>query len=118
VRSATGTWSPLYKVVDFQDDATRSICILDEANRRVHVIYSIGMSDIYYKTSSMDAVAFPATGKGTPLMLSGTNPVGTTGLNDPTSSKQNPTPASGIPVLASTSETNRYWHGWIALPTP
>jgi hypothetical protein len=118
VRSATGVWSPLYKVVDFQEDATRPICILDEANRRVFVIYSIGMSDIYYKTSSMDALGFPATGKGAPLMVSGTNPVGTSGLNDPSSSKQNPTPQSGIPVLASTSETNRYWHSWIALPTP
>jgi hypothetical protein len=62
----------------------------------------------------MDAIAFPLTRAGTPFMVSGTHPAN--GLNDPTSSKQNPDPSTGILVLASTTETDRYWHNWVYLP--
>jgi hypothetical protein len=117
VRSQAGVWSSVYTVANFDERPTRPICVLDEVNRRVYVFYSSAMSDIYYKVTSMDAVAFsPAT--GTPFILSGTHPTATAGLNDPTTAKQNLDPSTGILVLASTSETDRYWHNWVYLPTP
>jgi hypothetical protein len=116
VRSAAGVWSRLYAVANFDERPSRPICVLDEVNRRVYVLYSSALSDIYYKVSDMNAIAFPTTDRGTPFMLSGTSP--NQGLNDPTSAKLGPDPTSGILILASTSETNRYWHNWISRPTP
>jgi hypothetical protein len=120
VRSPAGTWAPIYPVFQFSGSpvgATRPSLVLDETNRRVYFFYSTSQTDIYYKASDMDTIAFPPTGAGTPFMLTGTNPVGA-GLNDPTGCKQNPDPGTGILLMASTSETSRYWHNWISLPAP
>src|SRR5205823_13485188 len=74
VRAPTGVWGPLAKVTNTEFDPTRVLCLLDETNRRVYVLYSSFSSDIYYKSSSMDAIAFPPARVGTPLMVSGTDP--------------------------------------------
>ncbi|TMB54847.1 MAG: DNRLRE domain-containing protein [Deltaproteobacteria bacterium] len=120
VRAPTGVWAPLAKVTNTEFDPTRVLCLLDETNRRVYVLYSSFSSDIYYKSSSMDAIAFPPAGVGTPLMVSGTHPdpLLTGGINNPSSTKQNVDPSTGILVIASTSETDHYWHNWIYLPSP
>jgi hypothetical protein len=61
---------------------------------------------IYYKASDMDAVAFPP-GDGTPFIASDS----TGELNNPTSTKQNVSPSTGLVVEASGSQT--YWHNMI-----
>jgi hypothetical protein len=67
------------------------------------------MSDVYYKTSDLDAIAFPS-GIGTPFITS--TAVG--GINNPTSTKQNIDAASGLVVLASSAETATYWHNTLS----
>jgi hypothetical protein len=53
-------------------------------------------------------------------MLSGTHPdpVLVGGINNPTSTSQRLDPSAGILVVAADSETHRYWHNWIRLPSP
>src|SRR5207244_9793465 len=56
-------------------------------------------------------------------MVSGTHPVspsvgGPGGINNVSTTKQVLDPSNGILVIASTSETNKYWHGWIEYPRP
>jgi len=123
VRSPDGTWSPRYKVTNVDDDPTRPSLVLDEVNRRVCIFYSSFFSDVYYKCSDMDNIAFDPNGVGIPFMKSGTTPVspaigGPGGINNPSGMKQNPDPSTGILMIAATSETNKYWHNWIYLPSP
>src|SRR5438128_4546913 len=123
VRSVDGTWSPLIKVTNIDFDPTRPNVVLDEVNRKVYVFYASFFSDVYYKASDMDALAFPDTTVGTPLMVSGTHPVspsigGPGGINNVSTTKQVLDPSNGILVIASTSETNKYWHGWLEYPRP
>jgi hypothetical protein len=107
VRSAAGQWSQIYSVADGLQTPTRPLCLLDESARRVYVFFSAGQSSVYYKTSSMDDIAFPA-GRGTPFIASDTSGE----INNPTGTKQNVNVAStGIVVVASGSE--RYWHNVI-----
>src|SRR5439155_13576481 len=40
------------------------------------------------------------------------------GINNVSTTKQVLDPSNGILVIASTSETNKYWHGWIEYPRP
>jgi hypothetical protein len=61
---------------------------------------------IYYKVSSMDTIAFPSGG-GTPFIVSPT----VLDVNDPTSTKQNVTAATGLVVEASSNTDASYWHG-------
>src|SRR5207302_1274596 len=70
-----------------------------------------------------DGRAFTDQSVGTPLMVSGTHPVspsvgGPGGINNVSTTKQVLDPSNGILVIASTSETNKYWHGWIEYPRP
>src|SRR6185295_1338905 len=85
--------------------------------------YAKNYSDIYYKASDMDTIAFDGASLGTPFMVSGTSPVtpdlgGPGGINNPSGMKDNNDPSTGILLIAATTETNRYWHNWIYLPTP
>jgi len=61
----------------------------------------------HYKASNMDAIAFPAA--GTPFITSS----GVHDINNPTSTKQNVTPAGGIEVIASSRADMSYWHNGI-----
>jgi hypothetical protein len=105
VRSASGTWSPLYPVVTTNFEPTRPQCLLNEVDRRVYVFYSTHETSINYKTSSMDTIAFPG-GAGTPIMASPT----ITGINNPTTTKQQVNATTRIVVVGSTPATRRYWH--------
>ena len=113
VRSATGVWSPLYPVMTTDYDPTRPLCLLDEDNRLVYVFYSPDHGAIYYKTSSMDAIAFP-TGVGTPFIARDS----VQDINNPTATKQNIGPTTGIVVVASSPVTTSYWHNTLAVDVP
>jgi hypothetical protein len=112
VRSPAGVWSPLHQVAPVSVDGTRPQCVLDEERGLVHVFYSVHGRAIHYKSSPMNALAFPA-GAGIPFIKSET----TGGINNPTTTKQSVGRTSGVVVLASTSVTRRYWHNFIA-PEP
>jgi hypothetical protein len=112
VRSPTGVWSPLHQVAAVSVDATRPQCLLDEERGLVHVFYSVNGRAIHYKSSPMNAIAFPS-GAGIPFIKSET----TGGINNPTTTKQSVGRASGVVVLASTPVTHTYWHAVIA-PEP
>jgi hypothetical protein len=107
VRSASGTWSPLINIClqDFQP--TRELLLLDEVRRKIYAFYSFDHAAIYYKESDMDTIAFP-DGPGTPLITSAS----VRDINNPTSTKQNVTPESGILVEASSRADSSYWHNF------
>jgi len=108
VRSPAGIWSPLYPVAPFSTLATRPLCVLDELHRRVYVFYSPLHATIAYKASSMDTIGFPAGG-GTPFIASSA----VKDIDNPTSTKQNVTPAGGIEVIASSRGDMSYWHNGV-----
>lgn len=104
-RSPQGHWSPLRTVATVQYTPTRPALLLDEDARRVYVFYSDNTSGIYFKTSSLDAIAFPA-GRGTPFIQSAEAP----DLNNPTTTKQNVSAMTGLVVEASSPGQSVYWH--------
>src|SRR5581483_6477515 len=123
VRATNGTWSPLIKVANVDYDPTRPNVVLDEVNRKVYVMYASFFSDVYYKVADMDALVFDANGVGIPLMVSGTHPIdpnsgGPGGINNPSTTKQVVDESTGVLVIASTTETLKYWHNWILQPRP
>jgi hypothetical protein len=84
---------------------TRELVLLDEVQRKVFAFYSLGHSAIYYKVADMDAPVFDE-GPGLPLIeVSGVGDI-----NNPTSTKQNVTPTSGILVEASSPGKLTYYH--------
>ena len=93
---------------------TRPILLIDITNRNLYIFTrnqdNAGDSGIYYKTSSMDNIQFSA-GIGTPFIKSSTD----TGINDPTSTKQNLNSTTGLVVLASDKGTKRYLHNYLSL---
>ncbi len=108
VRSPAGVWSGLHHVATAELSPTRPLCLLDEVRRRVHVFYSPLEAAIYTKSSDMDVIAFPdPDGIGTPFIAS----AATGFINNPTSTKQNVDPATGLVVLAASTTT--YWHNSI-----
>jgi hypothetical protein len=115
VRSATGVWSTLNQVMPNDFNPTRAQLLLDEAQRRVYVFYSPMHATIHYKVSSMDTIAFP-TGIGTPFIAK----PDVSDINDPTTTKQNIDPSTGMVVLASNFVGAKfYYHNAVApLPAP
>lgn len=96
------------------DNVTRAIVQIDTANRKVYVFASspcCAGGDIYYKSASLTDLVFP-TGKGTLFMHRHDHPK----INNPTSSKQTVTPATGLLVLAGDDSTRTYVHHRIELP--
>jgi hypothetical protein len=108
VRAPDGTWSPLHKVANLAVEPSRPQCLIDVTSRRIFVFYSAHASGIFYKTSDLDVIGFPE-GIGIPFMTSAT----VSGLNNPTTTKQNVTAATGIAVVASSPGSRRYWHNTI-----
>jgi hypothetical protein len=95
------------------DNHTRAQVAIDRTNRQIYVFASAPCCSggaIYYKRSSLDNVSFP-TGRGTPLIQSSTD----LNINNPTTTKQEVTPATGLVVLAGDDRTKNYWHNWIPL---
>jgi Ca2+-binding RTX toxin-like protein len=104
VRQAGGGWSSdVFGTVS--NDHTRPIVILDEANGlvRMYATDSGSGGSIMEKTSPLGSISF-APGKGTPVITDADGAV-----NNPTSTKQNSTAASGVVVLAH-SGNGHYMH--------
>jgi len=114
VREVDGKWAS-HTFGRVMDHHTRPILQLDEGNQEVYLFASQPEAGgaIYYKRSSMNEVSFPE-GLGTLFIQSPTD----LDVNNATSSKQNPTPASGIVVLASEQTTHFYFHNTLALAVP
>ncbi|OAE02318.1 hypothetical protein A6A22_13470 [Arthrobacter sp. OY3WO11] len=99
-----------------RDCQTRPQIVLDPENNKIHAFQTgpatsvtgcpyTGVSGaIYQKTASMDNPVFPA-GRGTPVIQNGAAP----SMNNPTTTKQPVTSASGMVVLASDDVAKRYW---------
>ena len=116
---STGTWE---KAVfgTFADCHTRPMIVIDNTNKVLHMFASAPSTDgcphtgtpgtIYEKTSSLDKLAFPA-GRGTPII----HDADSAGMNNVTGTKQSVTKESGLVLLASNDETQRYWHADISL---
>jgi len=118
---ATGNWTS-YPVGRVQDHHTRPILLIDPEHRKLHVFATAPEAGgaIYEKTTSMDSISF-AQGLGTPVIVDASNPM----LNNATTTKQPVTSATGLLVLASNDQTDRYWHHYDSLggtppppPTP
>lgn len=109
VRSTAGVWSQFLVSDDaLSNRLSRPIVLLNEVDLTVQVYASFGGA-IYMKSSSMNAIAFPP-GVGT-LVMRDADGV----LNNPTSTRQNITPTSGLVVLAAnTSQPGNYWHHEVA----
>jgi hypothetical protein len=108
VRSADGVWSPLYEVANVDAYSTRPVCALDEVRRRLYIFYSPGKSGIHYKVTDLDRIDFTKSVR-TRFIDSTT----TIDINNPTTSKHNVTPGSGLAVVASSPSDTSYWHGMI-----
>jgi PKD repeat protein len=112
-----GSWSE--SVVATGNVHTRPMLLLDESANTVHVFLTgptppdtsgVGGGTIFEKTSSMTTISF-ASGVGTARIRDDASP----GMNNPTSTKQNLTPATGLVVLASNDSSTaaghrNYWH--------
>jgi len=105
-----GTWSrSSFGTVSQQH--TRAIVQVDPGERQLYVFASTPCCSggkIYYKQSKLDSIAFP-TNLGAPFIDSSLD----TKLNNPTSTNENMTAASGGLVLASDDGTRRYQHNVI-----
>jgi PKD repeat protein len=109
VRSAGGTWTAATVGLK-RDHHTRAIVELDEVAQEIHVFATSPESGgiIYLKSAPMGSVSFPA-GKGTVVMKDADGK-----LNNATSTKQNVSSATGLVVLASSSNSV-YFHQYLSL---
>jgi trimeric autotransporter adhesin len=109
VRSTSGSWTSTTVGLK-RDGHTRGIVELDEAAQTIHVFATAPGSggSIYEKTSPMGSIAFPA-GRGTRVMQDADGE-----LNNPTSTKQNVSAATGLVVVASSGK-HAYFHQYFSL---
>jgi PKD repeat protein len=113
----SGVWES-YVHSTVGDDMTRPIILLEPSKGLLHVFATSPVEGgiVYKKTTSMDNPSF-ATGKGDPFIKLAAH----TFINNPTSTKQNITAASGMLVLASDQKTGFYVHNYApgsATPPP
>ena len=113
-----GTWSS-HMFGTAAQQHTRAIVQVDTENRVVYMFASAPCCSggiIYMKSLPLDDLSadppidFPA-GMGTPVIASAANPK----INNPTSTKQGVTSATGLVVLAGDDSTRRYLHAGLAL---
>jgi PKD repeat protein len=107
VRAPGGGWST-FVVATIADDWGRPFLLLDEEHRNVFVFATAPKRDgaICMKASPMDAIAFQASGIGTPVIADPSMPR----FNHVTSTKQSVNGTTGLVVIASNQGTERYWH--------
>ncbi|MEO8228399.1 MAG: tandem-95 repeat protein [Chloroflexota bacterium] len=114
-----GSWSE--SVVATGTTHTRPIVLLDESSNTVYVYLTgptppdttgVSGGTIFEKTSSMSSISFPA-GTGTARIRDDVSPR----MNNPSSTKQNLSSATGVVVLASDDSDSstpaghrNYWH--------
>jgi PKD repeat protein len=102
---ATGSWAS-HTHSTAQYDQTRPILLIDESAQRLHVFTSDeGGGGVYHKSAPLSNISF-ANGKGTLVMWDDDSEE----INNVTSTKQNLNSATGLVVLASNDQTDRYWH--------
>jgi hypothetical protein len=109
-----GTWEQ-HVVGTVGNESTRPLLAIDTDHRQLHVFFSAPCCSggtIYTKTSSLDSIVF-GPGVGTPFIRSTSNR-----LNNPASTKQNVTAASGLLVIASDDRNDRYMHNFDTLDGP
>jgi hypothetical protein len=97
------------------NESTRPLLAIDSDHRQLHVFFSAPCCSggtIYTKTSSLDSIAF-GPDVGTAFIRSTSNR-----LNNPASTKQNVTAASGLLVIASDDRNDRYMHNFETLDGP
>jgi hypothetical protein len=97
------------------DEPTRPLLVIDTDHRQLHVYFSAPCCSggtIYTKTANLDGIEFDP-GTGTPFIRSTSNR-----LNNPTSTKQNVTAASGLLIIASDDRNDRYMHNFQSLDGP
>jgi hypothetical protein len=119
-----------YVVNTVQDDVTRPILTIDTSNRQVYVFAAAPLKNtvtnpdgtvsvleprtIFYKKTSLDNISFP-TGRGTPFIRNAADSF----TDNPTSTDQNVTNASGLLVMASSDDaatgTHDYLHNYMEL---
>jgi len=112
VLTSGGQWTT--RLISTQaDDHTRAILQIDTAARELYFFAAAPCcagGTIYYKKASLDNPVFPP-GLGTAFIHSAAHPE----ANNPTSTKQNLTGATGLLVLASDDETRRYLYNRLTL---
>jgi PKD repeat protein len=117
-RTAGGTWEGIHTVANSSGspDPTRPIIVLDPVNNEANVFMTSQVDGgfITRRTAPLDTLDFGTPSSGAAFIQSSADPL----INDPTSSKQPASAASGIIVLASdrTDEVGgpsirRYLHG-------
>ena len=98
-----------------RDGLTRPIVLLDTTNQVLRV-FAAGPNTggvVYMKSTPLSNISF-ADGPGEPFMKLASDK----NINNPTSTKQNLTAATGLVVLASDQVTGRYVHNTLSLGTP
>ena len=105
-RATTGTWTNS-NVATGSENHTRPILVLDLEHSLFRVYMTHGQSGgpIVEKTSPMGSVSWPS-GTGTRVIWDASS----NDMNNPTSTKQNVTAASGLIVAAFEDTTKHYWH--------
>jgi PKD repeat protein len=112
-RTAAGTWEPIHTVANSSGspDPTRPILVIDEESNEADVFMTNQVNGGFTtrRTAPLTTLDFGTPSSGTAFIRSAADPM----INDPTSSKQVATVASGIVVLASdrTDTIRRYLHG-------
>jgi hypothetical protein len=112
VLTSSGQWTS--RLISTQvDDHTRAILQIDTQGRELYFFAAAPCcagGTIYYKKASLDNPVFQP-GLGTAFIHSAAHPE----ANNPTSTKQNLTGATGLLVLAGDDETRRYLYNRLAL---
>jgi hypothetical protein len=107
--TSAGNWEA--HTVFTQEDGnhkTRPIVLIDTTNRDLYVFMATtGGGSIYYKKSSIDAIAFPPGDGTTFIEFSGAS------IDNPSSTKQNLTSDTHLVVLAS--DATYYYHNCLTL---
>ncbi len=108
-RASNGAWSSA-TAARVGDGLTRPQIALDTTNDRLYVIMSTESGGtVYYKRSPLDALSFP-DGTGAPLVQwPGAS------INNATTTKQPVNATTGLVVLASDEDSNRYYHAELSL---
>ena len=118
---ATGDWSSA-SFGRISDCHTRPIVVLDSEHQTLYMFatapdsgcpYSGAVGTIFMKSSPMDNLSFPL-GRGIPVIKDVSSP----NLNNVTSTKQSVDSTTGLVVMASNDNTQRYWHADLSLVVP
>lgn len=118
---STGDWDS-HAVWRIQDCPSRPILMLDSEHQVVYLFATAPDSgcpwsgydgSIFMKSASMTDLSF-AVGRGTPVMTDASSPH----LNNATGTKQSVTSVTGLVVMGSNDDTDRYWHADLSLGTP